>query len=441
MTFGFTGQAQNVFIQDNGFRQCLNDSYPTFTTADGDSLIISNANAYGGSLDCENYGITNSQGVEYFQSIVNIDFGDNNLQYLPELSSISNLGSLNLTHNQLIALPDLDHMPNLSRIYIDDNQLTQIPKVIESNITSLHFNNNFVTNIDNLGSFTNLEVIYAWQNEISSLPDVSTLNNVRIFHFGFNDLSDFPDISHMTNLERLYIEENNLTQFPQLSTFDSLETLYAYGNDFETIDDISGFVNLTTANISDNRLTFEDILPLSAHADFSNVFYIGDQKSHGFEKSLNLSEGSDLEISTTVDNNVTNIVYELLLDSNVIATNSSGFFELTNLQTTDEGDYQIRITNTSPGLSGIEIYTKPYHVNINPNNNLSFSPNGDGVEDEFYISQNGTAKVYNSKGQMVKELSIPANWDGTNSQGAQLGVGFYIIKINEDQSIRVTLLN
>ncbi len=441
--FAFQSKAQTVYIQDAGFRQCLNDHYPFLTTMDGDSLNIPNANSYAGLLVCQNYSIVNTQGLEHFQSVLEIDLSNNDLDSIPQLSSISSLNKISVFSNHISQLPDLDHMSNLNTLYIDNNNLTQLPALIETNILSLHTAQNDLTSIDNLGAFINLRTLYAWENQLSSLPtDLSALDSVRIFHIGFNELTSLPDLSSMTKLEKLYIEENNLTVFPSVASFDSLITIYAYGNNFETIPDFSGLPKLEKAFIYDNELTFEDIAPLTAHPDFENVFSYGSQEKVGTEVTYNVIENNPLEIATDVDISISGLTYELIHDTSVLQSNTGGLFTIDNLQQEDAGDYFIRITSIGPTMTDLVLETHPYHINVMPCcKDISFSPNGDGVEDELFISQEGLATIYNSSGQPIKELQIPANWDGTDNNGRPVSVGFYVIQIEGSSSIRVTVLD
>lgn len=47
----------------------------------------------------------------------------------------------------------------------------------------------------------------------------------------------------------------------------------------------------------------------------------------------------------------------------------------------------------------------------------SFSPDGAGIDDTFFINNTGKAEIFNINGQLVRTLNVPANWDGKNSAG------------------------
>jgi hypothetical protein len=69
-----------------------------------------------------------------------------------------------------------------------------------------------------------------------------------------------------------------------------------------------------------------------------------------------------------------------------------------------------------------------------------FYPNGDGVADFYYIENTGTAQIYNRAGEIIKELNVPGYWDGTNKKGQEAPSGLYVIVVNKDITIKVTLL-
>lgn len=69
-----------------------------------------------------------------------------------------------------------------------------------------------------------------------------------------------------------------------------------------------------------------------------------------------------------------------------------------------------------------------------------FSPNNDYVDDKYFISETGTAEVYNRNGTKVSKFQTPVYWDGTNQQGQKLPMGTYLIVINGKKTINITIL-
>ncbi|MEM8889486.1 MAG: gliding motility-associated C-terminal domain-containing protein, partial [Bacteroidota bacterium] len=104
----------------------------------------------------------------------------------------------------------------------------------------------------------------------------------------------------------------------------------------------------------------------------------------------------------------------------------------------EAGEYTVTLTITDAGGCTDVIQYGPYKVFIPglliPN---VFSPNGDGINDNFRITYDGkevfTIKVYDRWGRlMFEDENSPVNgWNGvaTNGQDASDGVYYYSINI------------
>jgi hypothetical protein len=68
------------------------------------------------------------------------------------------------------------------------------------------------------------------------------------------------------------------------------------------------------------------------------------------------------------------------------------------------------------------------------------TPNGDGRNDELYIDQQGVAKVYDKTGYKVNEFPVPHYFDGTDMSGSPLPMGHYLIIINNETQMELSVL-
>lgn len=68
-----------------------------------------------------------------------------------------------------------------------------------------------------------------------------------------------------------------------------------------------------------------------------------------------------------------------------------------------------------------------------------FSPNTDGLDDDYYIPFEGEAIVYDRNGIEKKRFTAPAYWDGTDSSGNYLPMGNYFIVIGKEM-INITII-
>jgi len=97
---------------------------------------------------------------------------------------------------------------------------------------------------------------------------------------------------------------------------------------------------------------------------------------------------------------------------------------------TDIGIYTVTIDNANCSLrNAIEIEG----INCSDDQVNVFTPNGDGINDEFFISSDGvslqTFKVFNRWGSIVYENNTTISWDGNDKNGDPLPEGgyFYVL--------------
>lgn len=64
----------------------------------------------------------------------------------------------------------------------------------------------------------------------------------------------------------------------------------------------------------------------------------------------------------------------------------------------------------------------------------------DGKNDYFFIAEKGKTKIFNVDGKLVKQLTTPQNWDGSDDRGTTVALGEYYVVTSEDKTYRVTVL-
>lgn len=70
----------------------------------------------------------------------------------------------------------------------------------------------------------------------------------------------------------------------------------------------------------------------------------------------------------------------------------------------------------------------------------AFSPDGDNIEDDYFIPHEGTVSIYNRDGILIKELETPAYWDGTDAQGRHLPMGNYLLVTETGRTVNITII-
>ena len=79
-------------------------------------------------------------------------------------------------------------------------------------------------------------------------------------------------------------------------------------------------------------------------------------------------------------------------------------------------------------------------ITVSPCGTNIFSPNGDGIHEEFFIDGTGSAKIFSPQGTLVREVHLPVYWDGTDRDGKLVNAGYYAIIINDTTYSNVTVV-
>lgn len=228
------------WLNNNGYAGCMNGNLMDTTC---------NAIVTATTLVCNGVGlgIKNLDGLQYFDSLLNLycynhnlqasgfpvlhapliglSLGGNFLTSLPLLpSTIKMLNCQNENLNSITALPDslvtficennqlssLPPLPNgVTSIYCEKNQLVTLPS-LPPNIAIIYAQNNFITSLPPLPP--SLKELYVYNNLVSSLPVLpSSLKLLFVYH---NLLSSLPSLP--SSLESLDCSNNQLTSLPAL---------------------------------------------------------------------------------------------------------------------------------------------------------------------------------------------------------------------------------
>jgi hypothetical protein len=103
-----------------------------------------------------------------------------------------------------------------------------------------------------------------------------------------------------------------------------------------------------------------------------------------------------------------------------------------------EGDYILTIEDADGCITTVEriISIRKDCLNDYP----VFSPNTDGIDDDYFIPYEGKAVVYDRNGIERARFMAPAYWDGSDNNGKPLPMGTYLIVVGNKEVINITIV-
>ncbi|KAH8064139.1 hypothetical protein JL720_12936 [Aureococcus anophagefferens] len=127
-----------------------------------------------------------------------VDLSYRSLVAVPALNDAALLVVLDLKGNDLEALPDLSSLRSLRSLIVSQNALAELPASI--------------------GQLRRLELLGAHGNDIRRLPEsVCDLGELRVLGLGFNRIAELPDgISRLASLRQLELHNSELAALPAL---------------------------------------------------------------------------------------------------------------------------------------------------------------------------------------------------------------------------------
>jgi Leucine-rich repeat (LRR) protein len=439
---GKISQAQ-VVIPDPNFRQFLIDNYPSVMKPD-QTLKPSAAAAITSQFKCYGANVSDLTGIEYFTGITSLEVKYNpNLQTIPDISGLTSLTILGLDSNALTDIPSLSTLTQLRIISFHHNQVRTLPSVAGLNqLTDIQVHNNQLTSLPDLTDQVNLQRLFCSYNPITSLPSLSTLTNLDMIVCQNTQITSIPDLNNCTSLEYLVCSGSPVSVLPPINNCLLLKELKVFNCNLTALPDLSIYPGLYSVKVFGNLLSFEDLLPVTTCALYNTTdFVLVPQQDLGTAQTITAQELSPATIDLGIDASVSSNTYTWYKNNTFYQTTTESKLHFNSLRSFDAGSYYCTITNSSPTLAGMTLKSVAVMLTTTTaTEDPVFYPNGDGIADTYYIKDSGMASIYNREGELVRKLPIPAHWDGIKSNGQEAPSGLYVIDINGNSSVRVTLI-
>lgn len=421
--------------------------------------------------------ITSIPGISSLTQLRDFQVMNNQLTQLPDLSRATQLTSLYCSKNQITQLPDLSLFPDLTHLVYGDNPI-QGPVDVSSNpnLIQLHLHRTGTESIPGLDKLKKLTTLFAWGNQIkdfSGLDSNTTLTICIIFN---NLMDELPYLENKPDLSELSVEECNLSFADIIPVLQDPPATFHYApqktmnvfsdiavrdrqelnlsNPITSPDPGNWYVWSKGGNVLDSSSTTSftiDPVSFSDSGTYSLKIYNSNVpdlvlNTNSFKVSVgpclefaipfvdiideDCSEGYTIDLSGAqigggilpLEYQVSNNVFLEEYDEDVIENLPAGKYTITAI------DAQGCMASDSIVLNRIE--------NCDP----VLTPNGDGIADSYYIEESGQAKIYDLRRKLIKTIRTPASWDGTNENGSLVDSGLYILILNDDTPIHVTII-
>ena len=213
----------------------------------------------------ENPGtLTSLQGIEYFESLTDLDCSYNQLPSL-DMRANTALTELYCHENQLTSL-DVSANTALTHLYCGSNQLTSLDVRANTALMYLDCASNSLTTLD-VSANTALTYLLCGGNQLTSL-DVSANTALTYLYCGSNQLTSL-DVRANTALTRLACSYNQLTEL-DVRANTALTDLSCFSNQLTSLD-ISRNTVLTELSCSDNPGDGESTFPVTVWFDNETV--------------------------------------------------------------------------------------------------------------------------------------------------------------------------
>lgn len=429
---------------------------------------------------------------------------DNQLSTLPDLSALTNLRTLQVKRNQLNALPDLSNNKLLLQLYVESNELTELPTLDSlTRLGAINVSKNQLTSLPRLDSVTSLTELVLSNNEVSSVQSLQNLPLLTTLHVNGNNLTTLPEVGTDNKITSIDISENQFSEVPDFSIYPILQEA-DISNNYFTFSQLLNFKfieenNTVFKNTSQYvievgeytsvRKLLEQQIATGVDTDVDSVTYSWYYKGNLLQESLNdaidvLTDSISLsgyyycelthpnfedlrlrtdsfyvEVLPCFETN--NLEVEVL---NRTCINNTGSVTVSTSSTLPAGfvyELQASISgNTLTSQDGIfthlgeEEYVLYGTVDICTEEisslivveeedciNAFITADADGVDDEFFLNQTGSAVIHDKFGNEIESLELPNSW-GATSNGEIVAPGLYYIDINNgEELIKITVVH
>ena len=512
-----TSFGQTISLPDTNFRNFLKGTdFPGIIDSNG-NLVLAEAGKFARIVNGSRLNIVSIEGIQYFTNAFGLSFSNDNLATIPDISKLTNLRSINWNYNNLVALPELSSFKRLKSLVAHDNNLVSLPDISKNDsLTELNLNSNLLKSVPDLSNLVRLQNLSLHNNQISKLIGVENLDSLKEFSCNSNQLGNFPLLDQLVKIQIFNASKNQLTSAPDFGKNSKIQTLNIEQNNISFLpENYATYKNLKKVVMHNNKLTFTELVKITAIKRYDTVFQISPQQTLAIGKPLLLTEGQAFTFSTAIDTSLKNISYGWYKNGQLKDSVTTDKWTIPYVSLKDSGKYTARIkhtafanfylqtdafavtvqpcidisavstavteincqktgslevsyptsnglvyelkspitgkvfTSTTGKISGLtepsyilsiktttgcsKSYPKEIKIPTQKCKDYLITPDNDGNADTFFFEATGKVEIYDKRGNIVKRLSIPSEWDCTSDKG-KVASGYYIANINDGES-------
>lgn len=434
-----------VDVQDTNLQTVMCNWYPSAMANSCTQIDLSQKSFIDDTLNLYNQNIEDITPLLQLDHVLRLEVGENNIDTITsDFTAMTSLQYLDISLNDFNQIPDFSTLPDgveeLRANNLDGDFFPELASV-KNSLIRLELRWNDIQELPDMSIFSQLDQADLQRNRLT-FTDIVPLKadpDYDTKYIVFPQQQVYVDLPLGTQV----LPKGNTFQMKLMIDVPHEENVYEWYKDgqlIETTEEPIFYIhNITEVDEGEYQAVIRNNLPIFGPTD---TLYSGTRvvqiQTNGVDCSSlatmtpsiahNCSESSILLNDKRPDS----LSYELtdISSATSITSSSSEFKDLAI------GDYSVSVS--SPNGCNIT-YTTLVAVVVDNDCHHVISPNGDGIGDEFYIQEEGEVTITNQAGAILKTLSAPTYWDGTDNNGQLLNAGYYLLIINGTESMAITL--
>lgn len=223
------GEPDVIIIPDSNFEQAL-INLGWDTNGDGQvngNMLLSDALSVT-ELNLESYSISNLEGIQYFENLVNLNMNSVNYSGMLDLSINTSLEYLDCSNNNIDEL-NISDVKGLINLNASNSNLNSIDLSTNNSLVSINLSNNSLTEL-NIVSTRDLTDLFVSSNNLSNI-NLSGLTSLVNVDLSYNNLTKI-DVKDLDQLNSFNLSNNQLVELDirngnniNISSFDATNNM------------------------------------------------------------------------------------------------------------------------------------------------------------------------------------------------------------------------